>query len=99
MRSTLLLTFVSACALCALSGSEKPSISDKDRADFLLSQRDWMSIQKTYEEAFNKEPAVVSFQAKAAQLQKTCGALQFDMKTVQCVEPPKPEPKVGPTTK
>ena len=71
-----------------------PAIPDKDRADFLLIQRDWMTTQKNYEDAFKREPIVTSLESKAKALAAICqdAGATFDPSKVQCVETPlKPE--------
>lgn len=66
-----------------------PAISDKDRASFLLVQRDWLTTQRQYEDAFKKEPVVAKYDSKAQELAKICqgAGYQFDAKDVQCVKP------------
>jgi hypothetical protein len=75
-----------------------PAIQDKDRADFLLVQRDFLGVQKQYEDAFKNEPKVAQFNASLQKLQKECsdGGGQLDLQTVQCTAkpaPPAPEKK------
>jgi hypothetical protein len=67
-----------------------PVLSDKDKVDFLLVQRDWMAVQKQYEDAFKREPKVVEYEAKGQVLAKKCqeGGAQFNAQKVACELPP-----------
>jgi len=71
-----------------------PTLADKDRADFLLIQRDWMATQKQYEDAFKREPIVGKYEAAIQKLNKECsdGGGQFNPQMVVCDHAvPKPE--------
>jgi hypothetical protein len=70
-----------------------PTVADKDRAEFLLVQRDWLTLQRRYEEAFKKEPVAAKYESASQALAKTCadGGAQFNAETVQCVAAPTKE--------
>ena len=70
-----------------------PTVADKDRAEFLLVQRDWLMLQRKYEEAFKKEPVAAKYETASQALAKVCtdGGAQFNAETVQCVAVPTKE--------
>lgn len=66
-----------------------PVIGDKERADYLLAQRDWMEKQSQYAVSFAKEPVVQVFDKITVGLQTMCqaGGSQFNPGTAQCQVP------------
>jgi len=101
----LLIAFAFSTALLFSQTAAKPItptpkvpvkvvVPDRERAEFLLLQRDWIAIQRQYDDAFKREPSVVKYNAETESFQKMCqdAGMQFDLKTVQCQDIPKPEP-------
>jgi hypothetical protein len=86
-------------ALKAADTAKAPTLTDADRANFLLVQRDWINLQKNYEDAFKKEPVFVAFETQMKHMQEVCGTSQFNQKTVQCEVPPPPPTKPTVTDK
>ena len=89
---TLLMAVITAVIAQDLKSKDSSPLKAEDKVDFLLVQRDWISIQNQYQTSFKKEPAVVAYESKLVVMQKSCqdAKLRFDEQKVSCIAVPDP---------